>query len=158
MKSGPTNLLIAIALFVATPSMASEIVGTATVVDGDTIEIQGQRIRLHGIDAPERGQLCKRNGSLYRCGQAAALALADMVGQAVIRCQPNGVDRYKRIIGVCFKGDQDLNRWMVRNGWAVAYRRYSQDYVPDELTATATRIGVWSGTFEMPWEWRKKHR
>jgi endonuclease YncB( thermonuclease family) len=158
MKSGPTNLFIAIALFVATPSMASEIVGTATVVDGDTIEIQGQRIRLHGIDAPERGQLCKRNGSLYRCGQAAALALADMVGQAVIRCQPNGVDRYKRIIGVCFKGDQDLNRWMVRNGWAVAYRRYSQDYVPDELTATATRIGVWSGTFEMPWEWRKKHR
>ncbi|MBL6597975.1 MAG: thermonuclease family protein [Alphaproteobacteria bacterium] len=134
------------------------IVGIARVIDGDTLEIRGQRIRLHGIDAPESGQFCEKDGKQYRCGQQAALALSDKIGRATIRCEQRDIDRYKRIIGVCFKGDQNLNRWMVQNGHAVAYRRYSQDYVPDELTATATRIGVWSGTFEMPWEWRKKHR
>ncbi len=133
------------------------IVGIARVIDGDTIEIRGQRIRLHGIDAPESKQFCEKHGEEYRCGQQASLALADIVGQSVIRCEPNGVDRYKRIIGVCFKGDQDLNRWMVRNGWAVAYRRYSKDYVTDEESASSAGIGIWAGQFQMPADWRKEH-
>jgi len=143
-----------------TPSLANaqDLVGRASVIDGDTIEIHGHRIRLHGIDAPESRQLCEKNGEEYRCGQQASLALADMVGLSVIRCEPNGVDRYKRIIGVCFKADQDLNRWMVRNGWAVAYRRYSKDYVTDEESASSAGIGIWAGQFETPENWRKQSR
>lgn len=158
MKQGLLAITSAFAISIASVAHADGIMGQATVIDGDTIEIHGQRIRLHGIDAPESRQLCEKNGQEYRCGQQASLALADMVGQAVVRCQPNGVDRYKRIIGVCFKGDQDLNRWMVRNGWAVAYRRYSKDYVTDEESASSAGIGIWAGQFETPADWRKKLR
>lgn len=155
MKPVPFVLSLAATLAMTSLAYAEDLVGRASVIDGDTIEIHGQRIRLHGIDAPESRQLCEKNGHEYRCGQQASLALADMVGQAVIRCLPNGVDRYKRIIGVCFKADQDLNRWMVRNGWAVAYRRYSKDYVTDEESASSAGIGIWAGQFETPENWRR---
>ena len=114
--------------------------------------------RIQAFSASEcipLGECREKNGQEYRCGQQASFALVDMVGQAVSRCEPNGVDRYKRIIGVCFKGDQDLNRWMVRNGWAVAYRRYSKDYITDEESASSAGIGIWAGQFETPENWRK---
>ena len=133
----------------------SALMGTATVIDGDTIEIHGQRIRLHGIDAPESGQGCnRRDGTSWRCGQQASLALADHIGTATVRCEPHGHDRYRRIIAVCFKRSEDLNRWMVTSGWAVAYRKYSLDYVADEEKAHRAGLKLWSGTFEMPWDWR----
>jgi endonuclease YncB( thermonuclease family) len=136
-----------------------EIAGVASVIDGDTIEIHGWRIRLFGIDAPEGGQLCARpNGERWRCGQRAGLALADRIGRAIVRCQARDRDRYDRVVAVCFKGKEDLNRWMVSNGWAVAYRRYSVDYVADEDTARRKRINMWSGDFEMPWDWRAQRR
>ena len=132
-----------------------EIAGVASVIDGDTIEIHGQRIRLFGIDAPEGGQLCVRpNGERWRCAQQSSLALADRIGRATVRCEPRDIDRYRRIVAVCFKGNEDLNRWMVANSWAVAYRRYSVDYVADEDAARRKRINMWSGDFEMPWDWR----
>jgi len=130
--------------------------GVATVIDGDTLEIHGQRIRLHGIDAPESGQSCERAGQHYRCGQQAALALADRIGQRTVRCEPQGQDRYQRVIAICRLGEQDLNRWMVAAGWAVAYRKYSLDYVADEERAKRARLGIWSGSFEMPWDWRAR--
>lgn len=134
-------------------------IGLASVIDGDTIEIRGQRIRLHGVDAPESGQLCTRpNGERWRCGQQAALALADRVGRAIVRCEERERDRYGRIVAVCFKEEDDLNRWLVMNGWAVAYRRYSEDYVREEDAARQARLGVWSGDFEMPWDWRRGKR
>lgn len=135
------------------------IIGVASVIDGDTIEIHGQRIRLYGIDAPESSQLCaRRSGEPWRCGQQASFALADRIGRATISCQPRDQDRYGRVVAVCFKGGEDLNRWMVLNGWAVAYRRYSVDYVADEEAARRTQTNIWSGSFIMPEDWRVQQR
>jgi len=158
LRSRLLGLLIVI--LVATLASAQEnITGIASVIDGDTIEIHGQRIRLHGIDAPESRQLCTRpSGERWRCGQQASLALSDRIGRATVRCQPRDRDRYGRIVAVCFKGNEDLNRWMVANGWAVAYRRYSVDYIADEDTARRSRINIWSGDFDLPWDWRARRR
>ena len=142
------------------PASAQDlIVGVASVIDGDTIEIHDQRIRLFGIDAPESSQLCVRTtGERWRCGQQASFALADRIGRATVSCQPRDLDRYGRVVAVCFKGNEDLNRWMVANGWAVAFRRYSLDYVSDEAAARRGQINIWSGEFEMSWDWRLQHR
>ncbi len=135
------------------------IAGVASVIDGDTIEIHGTRIRLHGIDAPESRQECLlADRTPWRCGQQSAFALAERIGRAAIRCQPRDRDRYGRVVAVCFKASEDINRWMVANGWAVAYRNYSLDYVADEDRARRGRLGMWSGTFDMPWDWRAKEK
>lgn len=134
------------------------IIGIASVVDGDTIEIHGQRIRLFGIDAPEGSQLCVRpNGERWRCGQQASLALADRIGRATVRCEHRDVDRYGRVVAICFKGAENLNSWIVANGWAVAFRRYSLDYAADEDAARRIRTNIWSGEFDMPWDWRGRN-
>ena len=139
-------------------SAQGRIVGVASVIDGDTIEIHGQRIRLFGIDAPESSQLCVRpTGERWRCGQRASFALADRIGRATVSCRARDLDRYGRVVAVCFKGSEDLNRWMVANGWAVAYKRYSLDYVADEAGAHRRQTNIWSGGFEMPWDWRAQH-
>ena len=122
-------------------SAQGRIVGVAPVIDGDTIEIHGQRIRLFGIDAPESSQLCVRpTGERWRCGQRASFALADRIGRATVSCRARDLDRYGRVVAVCFKGNEDLNRWMVANGWAVAYKRYSVDY--NTLPARLLPVGV----------------
>jgi endonuclease YncB( thermonuclease family) len=148
-----------LALSVVLSTVAQDrIIGVASVVDGDTIEIHGQRIRLFGIDAPESSQLCVRpTGERWRCGQRASFALADRIGRATVSCQPHDLDRYGRVVAVCFRGNEDLNRWMVANGWAVAFRRYSLDYVPDEAAARRSQVNIWSGAFDMPWDWRAQH-
>jgi endonuclease YncB( thermonuclease family) len=148
-----------IVLSIAVDAAAQDrIVGIASVIDGDTIEIHGQRIRLFGIDAPESSQLCVRpTGERWRCGQQASFALADRIGRAAVTCQPRDLDRYNRVVAVCFRGNEDLNRWMVSNGWAVAFRRYSLDYVASETSARRSQINIWSGEFDMPWNWRAQH-
>ena len=129
------GLLIVLSIAVGAAAQ-DRIVGVATVIDGDTIEIHGQRIQLFGIDAPESSQLCVRpTGERWRCGQQASFALADQIGRAAVTCQPRDFDRYGRVVAACFKGSEDLNRWMVANGWAVAYKRYSVDYVASEAAA-----------------------
>ena len=152
-------VLVILALIVPSGANAEDLVGRASVVDGDTLEIRGEKIRLHGIDAPESSQRCTgRKGKEWRCGQKAALALSDKIGQSNVRCVGDKRDRWGRLIAVCFSGTQDLNAWLVRRGWAVAYRKYSKDYVPHEDRARKARVGVWSGAFEMPWDWRKAQR
>ena len=117
--------------------------GIASVIDGDTIEIHGTRIRLNGIDAPESGQLCRdARGTAWRCGQQAALALSDRIGRQVVSCQQTDTDRYGRVVADCFVGRENLNRWMVREGWAVAYRQYSTAYIPAEDHARTGQRGI----------------
>lgn len=158
MSMSSLRFAILAALLLAEPVARAEgapITGVASVIDGDTIEIHGTRIRLHGIDAPESRQECLlADRTPWRCGQQSAFALAERIGRAAIRCSARNRDRYSRIVAVCFKGSEDLNRWMVANGWAVAFRKYSLDYVAEEDRARRGRLGMWSGSFEMPWDWR----
>jgi len=132
--------------------------GIASVIDGDTIEIHGKRIRLYGIDTPESSQLCDVGGKPWRCGQAAANKLSDKIWRKFVRCEKRDVDRYGRVVAVCYADNEDLNAWLVSEGLAVAYRKYSTDYVGLEEQARAARKGVWGSKFDMPWDWRKANR
>lgn len=151
--------LLAAALLATAAGLASAepaISGRASVVDGDTIDIRGARLRLHGIDAPESSQLCTTHGgSRWRCGQRAALALDEYIAGRTVRCERRDVDRYGRIVAECFLGGQSLNRWLVQQGWAVAYRQYSTEYVVDEDRARRAGRNIWSGHFDMPSEHRR---
>jgi len=138
------------------PAGENGVLGVATIIDGDTIEIPETRVRLHGIDAPERDQLCQQpDGARWRCGQQAALALQDYVGSRTVTCIKRDIDRYGRLVGQCSVAGADINAWLVANGWAVAYRRYSTDYVDAEQAARKDGIGIWSGELVMPWDWRR---
>ena len=150
-------LLLSILLSASTRAVAAPVAGQASVIDGDTLEIHGDRIRLNGIDAPESRQLCRRaTGEPYRCGQVAALALADFIGLATVSCEQTGRDRYKRLIATCEARGVDIGRWMVEQGHAMAYRRYSDRYVPEEIQASRDRRGIWQGPFLPPWAWREQ--
>jgi endonuclease YncB( thermonuclease family) len=155
----PARQIIALALsLLLAPAIAyaDDLVGKPRIVDGDTIEIGGTKIRLHGIDAPEDKQTCKKaDGSDYRCGEMATFALAEIIETHWITCKGEITDRYKRRIAVCFAGPYDINAEMVRRGWALAYRRYSQDYAGEEADASKNKAGMWQGTFTDPWEWRR---
>ena len=143
---------------VAFPPAAQIIIGQAGVVDGDTIEIHGTRIRLHGIDAPESGQTCEALGERYRCGQRAAIALDGFLGSQTVKSVQTDTDRWKRIVARCFIRGNDLGKWMVENGWAIAFRRYSTEYVESEARARDNKLGMWKGEFMPPEEWRRGGR
>ncbi|MBI1339134.1 thermonuclease family protein [bacterium] len=141
-------------------STASDaIVGQASVIDADTIEIHGERVRLEGIDAPESGQRCRApGGGLYRCGAVSANALADWIGEGTVSCIPSGKDRYGRMLAHCSVRGADLGGWLVEEGYALAYRRYSHVYVEAESLASDRKLGIWSGEFVAPWDWRRGAR
>jgi endonuclease YncB( thermonuclease family) len=130
--------------------------GIPKVTDGDTIRIGSTRIRLHGIDAPEGKQTCTADGKVWRCGWESTNALANIVGRHWVTCTKRDTDRYRRVVAVCRAGPIELGAWMVSEGWALAYRRYSMDYVGDEDEARKTGRGLWRGEFVMPWDWRRR--
>ena len=132
--------------------------GLARVVDGDTLHVDRVRVRLHGIDAPESAQRCRTSGRLWPCGQEATRALARRIGGRPVACEERDRDRYGRVVAVCTVAGLDLNRWMVAEGWAFAYRRYSRDYVAAESRARAARRGIWRGEAVAPWDWRRGKR
>jgi len=135
-------------------SNAKEITGRAYVFDGDTLDISGTRIRLFGMDAVEKSQLCARPHEQWPCGQEATAALKQRIGSTMIQCSARDRDNYDRMLAVCDVAGEDLNAWMVRQGWAVAYTRYSKDYVSQEAEARALKRNIWSGTFVPPEEYR----
>ncbi|MDB5602142.1 MAG: hypothetical protein JWN71_4186 [Xanthobacteraceae bacterium] len=128
--------------------------GRATAVDGDTIDVGKVRIRLHGVDAPEAKQSCERNGREYNCGSTATLKLAELIATATVTCNALSRDRWNRTVARCFAEGQDLGQRMVQEGMAIAYRKYSTDYVADETLAQSLKLGIWSGTFTNPETWR----
>ena len=158
------HIIIILILFFFQNIQASEIIGVPKVVDGDTIHIKSYKIRLEGIDAPEMRQKCKKPflqvmflnfQKDYYCGQISKKKLIQKIGNKHVKCILLGKDRYNRYLGKCLKGKINLNRWMVRNGYAIAYRKYSKLYILDENFAKEEKLGLWSGTFIKPEKWRK---
>jgi endonuclease YncB( thermonuclease family) len=150
-----THIALVLALSMVSPAIAEPIVGRASVINGDTLEVRGQRIRLSGIDAPEIGQLCEdENRKHYRCGQKAALALSDKIGAANVACDQTGTgDRFGRVAATCSVNGEDLNRWLVSQGHALAYRRHGGDaYDAEENEAKRSKRGLWAGPFMAPWD------
>jgi endonuclease YncB( thermonuclease family) len=131
--------------------------GPARVIDGDTIDVAGTRIRLEGIDAPEAGQTCQMaDGSAYACGTDATRAMVRMTEGRSVDCYSRGLDKYGRMLGICFVGALDVNAEMVRLGHAWAFVKYSTHYVAQEAEAHAAEIGVWQGPAQPAWDYRAK--
>lgn len=138
------------------------IVGRASVIDGDTIEIHGERIRFNGVDAPESAQLCKNGGGQgYHCGAKSADGLqAFLAASSPTRCEFVERDQYDRFVGNCSRADgSSVQRWLVKNGHAMDWPRYSGGaYASEQAAAKSKKLGIWSGNFEPPWEWRLARR
>ena len=127
------------------------------VVDGDTIHLNGEKIRFTGIDTPELKQTCINNGVKDPCGVTAKVILIEKIGDNKVECISKGKDQYKRILAECFVNKESLSSYLVRSGYAFAYRRYSKKFVPDEDYARINTIGMWSMKFDYPWEYRKNN-
>ena len=125
------------------------------VIDGDTIKIGNEKIRFSGIDAPELNQYCFKNEKKILCGVLAKKALLKKIGNKVPKCVIEGKDIYKRILAECFINEKSLSKFLVRNGYAFAYRKYSKKFIQDEEFARKNKLGLWSMKFDYPWEFRK---
>jgi endonuclease YncB( thermonuclease family) len=148
-------IILALMAHAAVAGESESLSGQASVIDGDTLQIRGRLVRLFGMDAPEASQTCEANGQEYRCGQAASYALADRVRNQPVDCEWRDVDGYEQLVAVCRAGGEDLGAFMVRAGWALAWRRYSSDYIADEDAAKGAAEGLWRGKFIPPWKWRQ---
>jgi endonuclease YncB( thermonuclease family) len=139
-------------------SLPAIVTGPATVIDGDSLSIAGWQIRLQGIDAPEWEQTCTdASGAAWPCGRSAARELGRLIKGAGLTCKPSDFDRYDRVLATCTLPDgTDVNAWLVRQGWAVAFGR-SRHIALAEAEAKAGKRGLWAGTFERPSQWRERH-
>jgi endonuclease YncB( thermonuclease family) len=138
---------------------AEGLTGSARVIDGDTIAIGTRHVRFEGIDAPETDQVClDAQGERWTCGLAARERLSAHIAGRPIACAARGEDRYGRTLATCSASGENLNAWMVREGWALAYVQYSREYVADEAAARAQRRGMWAGAFIAPWDWRHRNK
>ncbi len=136
----------------------SPLLGRARVIDGDTVDLAGTRIRLEDIDAPEMNQTCvDLKGQAWPCGKTATDELRAHINGSDLNCQPSGFDRYRRMLAVCSLPDgSDVNAWMVREGWAVA-TGFLKAYGSDQAAAVAAKRGIWAGHFMPPADWRRLH-
>ena len=127
------------------------------ITDGDTIKINGEKIRFSGIDTPELKQTCFKEGVKNFCGKEAKQILIDKIADNKVTCVREGKDRYKRTLAECFVNDESLSSYLVKSGYAFAYRKYSKKFIPDEDYAKFNKLGMWSMEFDYPWDWRKKN-
>jgi|TARA_B110000908_G_scaffold13301_1_gene15370 endonuclease YncB( thermonuclease family) len=128
------------------------------VVDGDTIHLNGEKIRFTGIDTPELKQTCINQGIIDPCGVTAKEILIDKIANYKVECISEGKDQYKRTLAECFVNNESLSSHLVRSGYAFAYRRYSKKFVQDEDYARINTIGMWSMKFDYPWDYRKSKK
>jgi endonuclease YncB( thermonuclease family) len=136
---------------------AEQVQAVPQIVDADTVYAGSTKIRLSGIDAPEMDQICiDASGKDWNCGIDAREKLQAYTQGRPWICNLTGTDIYKRQLGSCTVNGEDVSRWLVRNGWALAFRRYSTAYVADEDFAREQKRGLWSGAFVAPWEWRHR--
>ena len=152
------KLLTFILLFSLSSAASADLSGTALIVDGDTIAISGNKIRLSGIDTPEKHQTCRKAGVTWRCGYEATETLRNWTYTKEVRCVGDIKDRYGRLIANCFVDGYNVNARLVYEGLALAYRKYSKQYVPEEDKARAAKRGMWAGEFVPPWDWRRGER
>jgi endonuclease YncB( thermonuclease family) len=131
---------------------------TIKIVDGDTIHLNGEKIRFIGIDTPELKQTCLKEGIKDICGVTAKKILIDKIGKDNVECISEGKDQYKRTLAECFVNNESLSSYLVRSGYAFAYRRYSKKFIPDEDYARINKIGMWSMEFNYPWDYRKSKK
>jgi len=127
------------------------------IIDGDTIHLNNEKIRFTGIDTPELKQTCSKNNEIIYCGIQARQLLINKIGKNKVNCVSEGIDQYKRTLAECFVNELSLSRYLVREGYAFAYRKYSKKFIKDENFAKKNNIGMWSMKFEYPWDWRKKN-
>ena len=145
--------------FLSTSVQSQKLIkGKAKVIDGDTIHIGNNKIRLHGIDAPEQKQTCSFEGNEWNCGQDATFFLSNLINRKSVNCRVNDIDQYKRLVAVCFIDNININQLMIISGWAIAYRYYSKDFIKEEQIAKKNKIGIWRGTFEEPYIYRKNNK
>ena len=125
------------------------------VIDGDTIKINNIKYRFSGIDTPEINQTCTKDEEIVFCGLIAKKRLIEKIGNQIPNCITEGTDRYNRIIAECFVNNESLSKYLVRNGYAFAYRKYSKKFIVDEDYARKNKLGLWQMKFQYPWDYRK---
>ena len=125
------------------------------VVDGDTIVLNGEKIRFSGIDTPELKQTCMKDNEKIFCGETAKILLIKKIGNKTPECISEGKDAYKRTLAECFVDGESLSAFLVRSGYAFAYRKYSDKFIKDEEFAKENKLGMWSMKFQYPWDFRK---
>jgi endonuclease YncB( thermonuclease family) len=152
-------VIAAFLLLSAAPVRAEILSGTANGLDEDSIAIGGERVRLWGIDAPDLAQTCTRGGKPWACGRDSARALERLIGGKTVRCLVIVRDKMRRlVVGDCTLGGESLSRWMIVNGYAIMNTRQTDAYAKEEAEAREAKRGIWSSTFEPPWEWRTRQR
>ena len=155
------NYIVIIFIYFISLSLANckSLDNSIRIIDGDTIILNSEKIRFYGIDTPEKKQKCKdRNGLSYPCGEFATNELKKIISSGQLFCKKRATDRYGRSISICYVNGVDINSLMVKNGWALAYRKYSRDYIDEEKEAKDKKMGMWAGKFIAPWRWRKLKR
>lgn len=143
-------------LLISAPGLAQPVSGEASVIDGDTLVIGAEKIRLFGIDAPELDQTCSLEGKDWACGEEAAAQLRGVTAGQIVRCDGTERDPQGRLVAVCSSAGYDLGATMVEYGWAVAFRRYSSKYIAHEYRAKAAKAGIWRSDFILPQEYRSQ--
>ena len=147
------KILIILFIFNLSNANAQEL----RIIDGDTIHLNGKKIRFSGIDTPELKQQCIKNGVKNSCGITAKKLLTKVIGNNNVDCVSEGQDQYNRILAECFVNHQSLSSYLVKSGYAFAYRKYSKKFIDDEDYARTNKLGMWSMQFEYPWDFRKNN-
>ncbi len=152
------KIIFSIFFFYSNILFAKTIIGKAKVIDGDTIHINKDKIRLYGIDAPEKNQKCIIDNNKWECGKQSSIELKKIINNQIIKCETMNIDKYNRYIAICYSKNLNINQIMVKNGWAIAYRYYSKDYIAEENYAKKNNFGIWKSKFEEPYLFRKKNK